>query len=220
MARARQWLRWWGLLAFAAVLAACGDEVPVVDSSATPSPTPTNRTPTIGGTPAIAVLHGNAFAFVPTAGDPDGDSLTFSIANKPAWAAFSASTGALSGTPGAGDVGTTRGIVITVSDGTLTASLPAFSVAVQAMATGSVTLSWFPPTQNTDGTPLTNLAGYKIYWGTVAGAYPNSVTLSNPGLSAYVVENLVPGTYFFTASALSSSGVESSLSAPVSTTIS
>ena len=173
-----------------------------------------NRPPTISGSPATTVVQGNAYAFTPTASDPDGNTLTFSIANKPGWGAFSTSTGALSGTPGLANIGTTSGIVIAVSDGTLTASLPAFSITVQALAIGSATLSWSAPTQNTDGTPLTNLSGYKIYWGTVAGTYPNSVTLNNPGLSTYVVDSLGSGTYFFAASALTSSGGESALSAP------
>jgi hypothetical protein len=180
---------------------------------------PANRAPTISGTPPTSVMQGTAYAFAPTAADPDGNSLTFSIANKPAWAAFNTGTGALTGTPGAGDVGTTSGIVITVSDGSLSASLAAFSLTVQAVATGSATLSWTPPTQNTDGSALTNLAGYKIYWGPAAGNYPNSVTVNNPGLTSYVVTNLVSGTYFFSASALNSSGVESALAAPASKTI-
>jgi hypothetical protein len=106
-----------------------------------------------------------------------------------------------------------------VSDGKATASLPAFAVTVQAIALGSATLSWTPPTQNTDGSPLTNLSGYRIYWGTTQGSYPNSVTVSNPGLTSYVVESLVPGTYFFTATALNSSGVESGFSGVASKTI-
>jgi len=85
---------------------------------------------------------------------------------------------------------------------------------VQALATNSTTLSWVPPTQNTDGTPLTDLAGFKIYWGPAAGTYPNSVTLNNPGLSTYVVNSLGSGTYFFAAAALNSSGAESALSGP------
>jgi hypothetical protein len=178
-----------------------------------------NSAPTISGTPPTAVLQGNAYSFTPTASDPDGNTLTFSIANKPAWATFSTSTGQLQGTPGAGDVGSTAGIVITVSDGTLSASLPAFTLTVQAVATGSVTLSWTAPTQNTDGSALTDLAGFKIYWGTVAGTYPNSVSLSGAGLSTYVIGNLVPGTYYFAASALNSSGAESALSAAVSKTV-
>jgi hypothetical protein len=178
-----------------------------------------NRAPTISGTPSTAVMQGTAYAFTPTASDPDGNTLTFSIANKPAWAAFNTSTGALSGTPAAANVGTTSGVVITVSDGTLSASLPAFSVTVQAVATGSATLSWTPPTQNTDGSQLTDLAGFKVYWGPAAGNYPNSATLTNPGLTSYVVENLVPGTYFFAASAVNNAGTESALSGTASKTI-
>jgi len=80
-------------------------------------------------------------------------------------------------------------------------------------------LMWTPPTQNTDGSPLTNLAGYKIYWGTTQGAYPNSATLNNPGLTSYVVGNLVPGTYYFAATAFNASGQESPLSNGASKTI-
>ena len=178
-----------------------------------------NRAPTISGTPGTAVMQGSAYAFTPTASDPDGNTLTFSITNKPGWAAFNTSTGALSGTPAVGDVGATTGIVVTVSDGTLAASLPAFNITVQAVATGSATLSWAPPTQNTDGSALTDLAGFKIYWGPAAGTYPNSVTLNNPGLSTYVVESLASGTYFFAASAVNASGAESALTTPASKTI-
>jgi hypothetical protein len=178
-----------------------------------------NRAPTISGTPPTAVLQGNAYTFTPTASDPDGDTLTFSITNKPSWAAFSTTTGQLSGTPTAGDVGTTSGVVIGVSDGSLSASLGAFDVTVQAVASGSATLSWTAPTQNTDGSPLSDLAGFKIYWGTSQGSYPNSATLTNPGLTTYVVDNLVPGTYFFVATAFNSAGTESVSSGVASKTI-
>jgi hypothetical protein len=171
------------------------------------------------GTPQATVMQGAAYAFQPTASDPDGDTLTFTVANAPAWAAFDTATGRLSGTPAAQHVGTTSGIVITASDGTLTTALPAFSITVQALAIGSATLSWLPPTQNTDGSPLTNLAGYKIYWGTQQGTYPNSTTLNNPGLATYVVEGLAPGTYFFVATAINTVGVESAFSGVASKTI-
>jgi hypothetical protein len=77
-----------------------------------------------------------------------------------------------------------------------------------------VTLSWTPPTQNEDGTALTDLAGYWIYWGTSPGSYPDSVKIDNPGLSTYVVDNLVPGTYEFVATSFNASGVESVYSNP------
>jgi len=85
--------------------------------------------------------------------------------------------------------------------------------------TGSATLSWIPPTSNTDGSPLLNLAAYRVYWGTAAGSYPNTVTLNNPGLATYVVEGLAPATWYFTVTAVNSAGVESSFSNVVSKTI-
>jgi hypothetical protein len=109
--------------------------------------------------------------------------------------------------------------VIRVSDGTATASLPAFSITVLAVAGGSATLSWTPPTTNTDGSALTNLAGYRVRWGTSAGNYTSSVTLNNPGLSSYVVGSLVSGTYYFVVTALNSAGVESQSSNMASKTI-
>ena len=180
---------------------------------------PPNRPPTISGTPATSVLQGTLYSFQPAAADPDGNTLTFSIANRPAWATFASATGRLQGTPGPGDVGTTANVVISVSDGVASASLPAFSVAVQAVATGSATLSWQPPTTNTDGTPLTNLAGYKIYWGTTPGNYSSSATIMNPGLTRYVVESLTPNTYYFAVKAVNSVGTESVFSNAASKTI-
>lgn len=178
-----------------------------------------NSPPTISGAPATSVMQGTLYTFQPTASDPNGDALTFSIVNRPTWATFSATTGRLEGTPGPGDVGTTSGIVIKVSDGVATASIGPFNIAVQAVATGSATLSWQPPTQNSDGSPLTNLAGYKVYWGTVQGTYPNSVTINNPGIATYVVTNLAPNTYFFAVTAVNTSGVESAQSNSASKTI-
>src|SRR5690606_20457121 len=81
-----------------------------------------NDAPTIAGTPVTTVNQGVAYSFIPTGNDIDaGTVLEFSITNKPDWAGFDAATGALTGTPGNEDVGTTTGIVITVSDGTLSA---------------------------------------------------------------------------------------------------
>ena len=59
-----------------------------------------------------------------------GDSLSFSVVNKPSWATFNSVNGALSGTPSNDDVGTTSGIIISVSDGTISTSLSAFSIEV------------------------------------------------------------------------------------------
>ena len=172
----------------------------------------TNEPPVISGSPATTVTAGTAYVFVPTASDPDGDALTFDISGLPAWATFSTVDGRLSGSPGGADVGTYDDIEISVSDGAEGATLGPFSITVDAISLGSVTLTWTAPTENTDGSPLVDLAGYKIYWGTGNGVYPNSVTLDNPGLTSHVVENLAPGTYEFVATSYNRAGVESSYS--------
>lgn len=91
---------------------------------------PTNDAPTIAGTPSTLVEVGSEYSFTPSADDIDGDTLTFSIENKPDWASFDSRTGTLSGSPVANDNGTTEGIVITVSDGELSDSLAAFGIEV------------------------------------------------------------------------------------------
>jgi len=86
---------------------------------------------------------------------------------------------------------------------------------------GVATLGWNPPTQNTDGTTLTDLAGYKIYYGTSVGTYSNVITIDNVGISSYVVENLPAGkTYYFVVTAFDTNGNESEYSNAVSKTIS
>jgi hypothetical protein len=85
---------------------------------------------------------------------------------------------------------------------------------------GTATLSWLPPTENTDGSTLTNLAGYNIYYGTEAGNYTEAITIDNPGIAEYVVDNLPPGnTYYFVITAFDSSGNESEYSTMGSKTI-
>lgn len=83
-------------------------------------------------------------------------------------------------------------------------------VTYPAMAqTGQATLSWTPPTKNSDGTTLTDLRGFKVYWGSAVGSYPNVVTLSNAGLNSYVVSNLTPGTKYFVVTAFNAANAES-----------
>ncbi len=176
--------------------------------------TSSNSGPTISGNPPAQVNANSQYNFTPTASDPDGDNLTFSVSGLPGWASFDTSNGRISGTPGDADVGTYSGIAITVSDGSASATLGPFSITVNSISLGSVTLSWTPPTQNEDGTQLTDLAGYWIYWGTTPGSYPDSVKIDNPGLTSYVVENLVPGTYEFVATSFNASGIESVYSNP------
>lgn len=206
----------------ALALAGCGggDDGEVAAAAApspSPSPSPSgpapgNQAPAISGTPSSTVMQGNAYSFTPNASDADGDTLAFTAANLPGWATFNSNTGSVSGTPSAADIGTYGNISINVSDGSVNTSLPAFSIQVVATATGSAMLTWNPPTQNTDGSALTDLAGYRVYWGTSQGSYTNSVTISNPGLSSYVVDQLTPSTWYFAVTAVNAAGAESSYS--------
>jgi Fibronectin type III domain len=86
-------------------------------------------------------------------------------------------------------------------------------------SSGAVTLNWTPPTENVDGTPITNLSGYDIHYGTSSGDYTQTVSVASPGIATYVVDNLTPGTYYFSVSAVESDGSESPLSSEVSATV-
>ena len=178
-----------------------------------------NTPPVISGSPPSSVEVNSAYSFAPTASDADGDSLTFSVSGLPVWANFDNATGRLSGTPGDADVGVYSNIRISVSDGNATANLASFSITVNAISIGSVTLSWTAPTKNNDDSPLLNLDKYRIYWGTEPGNYPNSVTF-DANTTTYVVEDLPFGTYEFVATSINSAGVESAYSSPTVTTVS
>jgi hypothetical protein len=179
-----------------------------------------NRAPVISGSPATTITAGTAYSFVPTGSDPDGNAIAYGVANKPAWATFNTANGALTGTPSNAQAGTYSNIVISISDGTLNATLAAFAIQVNAAAAnGTATLSWTAPTQNTDNSALTDLAGYRVRYGTSAAALSTTVNLANPGLATYVVTNLASGTWYFALTAYNSSGAESDLSSVVSKTI-
>ena len=108
-----------------------------------------NIAPKISGSPSSLAQVGKAYSFRPTASDPDNGpgKLAFSIANKPAWATFDTTSGALSGVPGVSDIATTKGIRISVSDGAAAASLAAFDLVVQsapsATSGGAGTVKFF-----------------------------------------------------------------------------
>jgi hypothetical protein len=208
-----------------------GQRASLAPFSITVLPLP-NTPPTLSGTPAPSVVSGHAYSFQPKATDPNGLRIAFSIANAPSWASFNATTGLLSGTPAATSVGRYANIVITAYDGYSKAVLPAFSILVERAgtnplappstgsgttqtATGSATLSWTPPTENSNGSVLTDLAGYHIYYGTSA-ALGQSVTLANPGLTRYVLTGLVQTTWYFAMTAYDSAGRESDRTAVAS----
>ncbi len=143
------------------------------------------------------------------------------MSNRPAWLSFDSATGRLWGTPGTADVGTHMYIVISVSDGELSASLPAFNVTVTAPpppVLGDATLSWTPPTERVDGTPIGTISSYRIYYGRDPANLDQSVNVSG-GVTTYFIDNLTQGTWYFAVTATCSDGLESARSAMVSKTI-
>jgi len=182
------------------------------DTDANTASISSNSPPSIFGTPDAATLIGDVYSFTPDANDADGDPMTFSIKNLPSWASFNASTGRISGQPTLGDIGMYEGILIKVSDGEASDSTMAFSIHVVQSADGSMILNWAPPAENTDGSTLTDLAGYYLYYSTTKGYYPNRILISNPSVSTYLVENLLPSTYYVVATAYNSAGIESNYS--------
>ena len=180
-----------------------------------------NAAPIISGTPATAAKVGTAYTFTPAASDANKDVLAFSIDNKPSWATFNTATGQLSGTPTAAS--TFSNIVIRVSDGKAAAALPAFAISVAAVSVaqpGTVTVHWAAPTQHTDGSAITGLAGYHVRYGKSASTLSTVVTVPNAGVVNSVIQNLAPGVWYFTVTAFTDEGAESDDSAVVAATIS
>jgi hypothetical protein len=208
----------------AVMVAGChGDNSPTSSSetgtsSSGDSPT-TSTALAISGAPANSVVVGQHYSFQPSATGADSSGLTFSIQNMPSWATFNSTTGQLSGTPTAAEVGTYANIIISASDGTSQSALPAFAVAVTEAGSASATLSWSPPTENTNGSPLTNLAGYWIKYGTSADSLSEKVQIDNPGIVTYVLSNLSPGTWYFSITAYTATNIESAPSTVASYTV-
>ncbi len=84
---------------------------------------------------------------------------------------------------------------------------------------GTAMLSWQAPTTNTDGAALTDLAGYRIYYGMNADDLTQTVQLTSVGLQTYVIDDLGSGTWYFAIKAVTRTSVESALSDVVSKTI-
>jgi hypothetical protein len=216
-----------------ASLSACGDEdgsssSAVAETANTSPVTPINRAPpasataapAIAGVPAITAVAGQPYTFTPTVTNTGTAAVSFSVANLPTWAKFNSTTGQITGTPSTSQVGKYSGIAITLVDAGTSVALPAFTITVAAASVDeTVTLSWIPPTENADGSALVDLKGYNIHYGVASKTYTQTIQVSNPGLTTYVVQNLPAGSYYFAVTSYNSSGVESALSPEVSTQV-
>jgi hypothetical protein len=84
---------------------------------------------------------------------------------------------------------------------------------------GSATVAWVAPTKSADGTTLSDLAGFRLYYGTSSGNYSTSVTITSPYTTSYTISNLSAGTYYFVVRAYDTNNNESSSSVELSKTI-
>ena len=119
------------------------------------------------------------------------------------------------------------GVVATPSDGS-SGSQSGSNAGGTGSGTGSstgtsptaktVNLQWQAPTENSDGTPLTDLKGYKIHYGTASQTYSGEISVDNPTVTTFLVDSLGAGKYFFAVTAYNKSGTESSPSDEVTAT--
>jgi len=178
-----------------------------------------NTPPVISGASVTSVTANSSYVFQPNASDADGDLLSFSIANKPAWASFDDTSGRLTGTPADSDVGSYANIVIAVSDGVAMARLAAFDIQVDPALsrTGSFSLNWTAPVARADGTPLSlaDIDGYRVYYGSSQGNYPNSIDVTDGAAVSTTVSNVPAGNYYVVMSTYDMNGLESAQSSVV-----
>lgn len=83
---------------------------------------------------------------------------------------------------------------------------------------GSVSLSWAAPSTRADNSylPMTELQGYRIYYGTSADDLNVLVDLNDNSITNYSINNLPSGSYYFSITAYDLDGQESGLSNVVS----
>jgi hypothetical protein len=213
------------------LIVACGDDTnnegsrngtpsTVIPSTAAPDK-PANQSPLISGSAPNEATVGQQWSFQPNISDPDGDSLVVSASNLPGWIRIDERTGWLSGTPTDADVQLWSNITISVNDGGTTTNLPVFTISVMAQnaAIGSATLSWLPPTERVDGSPIGALSGYRLLYGQSSGDYTQTVAINNPGITRYMIEGLTSGEWFFAIQTIDADGLVSVPSAEARTTI-
>jgi hypothetical protein len=168
-----------------------------------------NRTPTINRIADEYARVGETYSFQPIAGDADGDPLSFTATNLPPWASIDMRNGRITGTPGPNDQGVYESITVVVADATHRAETAAFSITVVGdPGTGVATLRWEAPPSKLDGSPLDDLAGYRILYGRSPDDLDNSVLINDPAITTYEFTALSKGLWYFTVVAVNSGGLE------------
>ena len=121
---------------------------------------------------------------------------------------------------GCGGGGGSSGSVSSVTPPASTApSVPTTPANPAPNVTGTAELTWTAPTQNEDGSPLTNLAGYKVRYGQTPSTLTTIRDIANPATTTVTIEGLATGTWYFTVASYTNAGVESAPTGAVSKSI-
>ena len=191
-----------------------------------------NRTGSGSGRTSVkfTTVNGNAVAgtdYTATSGSlvwNDGDSSSRSVV-VPVGASAAGKTFAisLSSIEGSADYGNPTSASIKVASATAASSTSSgatsSSVAAAAGTTTTATVAWSAPSENTNGTALTNLVGYNIYYGTSSNAMTYKIAINTVGITNYVIQNIHTGNWYFAMTAVNSDGSESSFTSPVAATL-
>jgi photosystem II stability/assembly factor-like uncharacterized protein len=135
--------------------------------------------PTITSTPVTSAVEGQAYSYTVTATGQPAPALTAALSGAaplPAWLTFDGTTGVLSGTPGAADVGQLS-LEILAANGTQPDDTQTFTLTV---ASAAVAITSTAPTAAQVGTPYT-------YTVTTSGSPAPSVSVT--GLPAWLTFN-------------------------------
>ena len=155
-----------------------------------------------------AARVGAAYKLLPEISNPGQRALAFTAQNLPPWARLDASTGTISGTPRTADIGEHSDIIITVADGAHRIATQPFSISVVGSGRGVATLQWRRPDSKVDGSPLDDLAGYRISYGRDPDDLDHSVFISDPDETSYEFSTLEEGMWYFAVIGVNANGVE------------
>ena len=172
-------------------------------------PPTSNQAPTISAPRDEYARVGETFVYQPSARDPDGDALSYSAENLPTWASMDPVDGRITGTPGPDDVGVYELITIRVADAGRSATTAPFSITViEEAAAGVASLRWELPPSKVDGSPLDDLAGYRIVYGRSSEDLDRSVFIDDPATTTYEFTGLTSGIWYFAVIAINANGLE------------
>jgi len=173
---------------------------PVTDQAPPPSPSPSAGS---GTAPSVSLSASEL-----TVSEGGSTTLSWTASGADSCTASGGWSGTLdtsgSRTVGPLSSGTTFSLSCSGSGGS---TLEMISIAV----VGPVALSWVAPTENVDGTALTDLAGYRIYYGSTSRSYSDMVQVGDPTATSHTL-NLASGDYYVAMTALDAEGNESSYS--------